>query len=91
MKYSLITCQPRSKASSTVVMMSCSLMFLLITSRSRWVPASAAMVTPVLRTRLIRSIIRELKVPARSEGNETATRCAWQRAIRCSISWARQW
>ena len=72
-KYSLMTCHPRSKASLTVAIISASLIFLLITSRSRWLPASGAIVNPVLRTVLISFISSGVRVPALKDGRETAT------------------
>ena len=50
MKYIFIADQPSSKATVHEFITSCSVMFLLITSRIRCVPASGAMVKPVLRT-----------------------------------------
>ncbi len=50
MKYSFMRCQPRENTRSAVVSMCASEMFLLTTSRMRWVPASGAKVSPVAFT-----------------------------------------
>ena len=53
-----------------VVRISSSVTFLLITSRSRWVPASGAKVRPLLRTFCSRSISSREKLSARREGRD---------------------
>ena len=62
MKYSFKTRHPQEKTVRAVSMISSSVIFLLITSRRRWVPASGAMVKPVLRTRRICSMTSGPKV-----------------------------
>ena len=52
MKYSFTASQPAASASSAAENRSDSLTFLLITSRSRWVPASGVKVSPSLSPRL---------------------------------------
>ena len=47
-------------------------MFLLITFLNRWLPASGAMVKPVLRTLLMSVINSGVSVPARNDGREIA-------------------
>ena len=54
--------------------MSFCVIFLLITSRSRWLPASGAMVKPVFLTFFTRFISFGVNVPARRDGKETAIR-----------------
>ena len=57
-------------------------MFLLITSRMRWVPASGAKVSPLLRTRSIFSSSPGEKVSIRSEGSE---RLIFWRSVQSSM------
>ena len=54
MKYSFTVVQPPEKALSAVERISSSVRFLLITSRSRWVPSSGAKVRPLRRSTLSR-------------------------------------
>jgi|GEM_PF-6939588 len=56
---------------------------LLITRRSRSLPASGARVNPVLRTRLIWSMIAGLRVPTRIDGIDTDTQSSAKRSISC--------
>ena len=49
MKYSFTRCQPRANTLRVDSSMCASVMFLFTTSRMRWVPASGAKVSPVMR------------------------------------------
>ena len=60
--------------------------FLLMTSRSRWVPASAAKVRPLLRTRVVFSIRLSEKLSIRSEGSDRLTCSAGAQLFRSSSS-----
>jgi hypothetical protein len=68
-----MTFQPRAKALRQVESRSSSVIPLLITRRRRSLPASGARVKPVLRTRLIWSMMAGLSVPTRIDGMATET------------------
>ena len=70
MKYNFTLFQPPWNAISHAWSTSSSRMFLLITSRRRWVPASQAKVRPLLRVFCTRCINSALKLSARSEGSD---------------------
>src|SRR5262249_59458634 len=73
MKYIFIADQPSENATEQEVITSSSVMFLLMTSRILCVPASGAIVNPVLRTRAI-SRARDSETPdARNEETEKLT------------------
>ena len=54
---------------------------LLMTSRRRWVAASGATVAPVRRMPAIMDKMESDKVPARSDGSDTATCSRRQRSM----------
>ena len=71
-------------------MTSCSVMFLLIASRRRWLPASGAKVNPLLRTRCTSSSSRGVMLSMRSDGSERSIcSCSAQPSIFSinSVSW----
>ena len=72
MKYSLMILQPSSKAVVALSTKSSALIPLLITCRSRSLPASGASVKPVFRTFLISFISSGVREPTRRLGKETA-------------------
>ena len=72
----------------TDFMMSSSVMFLLMTSRIRWEPASGAKVRPLRRIRFSFSTSSSENVSIRSDGSEMLIFCsAVQSAISESSGW----
>ena len=62
-----------AKASEQVFSISSQVTFLLMTSRRRWVPASAAKVSPLLRTLVVFSMRLWEKLSIRREGSDRLT------------------
>ena len=76
--------QPRSICSQVT--------FLLMTSRRRWVPASAAKVRPLLRTLVVFSTSDWEKLSTRSEGSDRLTWSASAQLFSSSrMSSSREW
>ena len=66
--------------------------FLLMTSRRRWVPASAAKVRPLLRTLVVLSTMLLEKLSTRSDGSDRLTWSASAQAFsRSRSSSNREW
>ena len=87
MKYSLQRRQPAAKAASMAENKSSSVTFLLMTSRSRWVPASGAKVRPPFFWPATSSAISTPKASRRWEGTLTRTPAPAQSAFtRVNIS-----
>ena len=76
--------QPRSICSHVT--------FLLMTSRKRWVPASAAKVRPLLRTFVVFSTSDSEKLSTRRDGSDKLTWSASAQEFSSSrISSSREW
>ena len=75
-----------TKASEQVFSISSQVTFLLMTSRRRWVPASAAKVRPLLRTLVVFSIRLWEKLSIRREGSERLTCSLGAHSFRSSSS-----
>ena len=73
MKYILMTFHPAWKVARTAVKRSFSSLPLLMTRRMRALPASGAMVKPLLRTRLTCSASSAVNVSVRKLGNDAPT------------------
>jgi hypothetical protein len=58
---------------------------LLMTSLRRWVPASGAIVKPVLRTRRICSAMRSFRLDGRREESESEVRSSWKSSMRSAM------
>jgi hypothetical protein len=86
MKYSLIKSQPASNASRHAFKICASSRFLLMTFRSRCVPASGAIVNPDFRTRRTWRARSSVIVDACIDDRETETDSGSKRSIRSNSS-----
>ena len=86
MKYSFTALYPPAKAVRQEASRSSWVTFLLMTSRSRWVPASGAKVRPLLRPLARRSIRLMEKLSARRLGRDRFTCRCWQKGSSWSHS-----
>ena len=75
-----------AKASEQVFSISSHVTFLLMTSRRRWVPASAAKVRPLLRTLVVFSMRLWEKLSIRREGSDRLTCSFGAHSFRSSSS-----